>query len=36
MQITDKSEVNIKILVSEVTEVEPEKYERMWARVPKR
>ena len=36
MQNTDKSEVNTQILVSEVTEVEPVKYEIMWARVPKR
>jgi hypothetical protein len=36
MQITDKGEVNIKMLVSEVTEVEPVKYEMIWARESKR
>jgi hypothetical protein len=36
MQITDKGEVNIKILVSEVTGIELVKYEMMWARESKR
>ncbi|MFT5900719.1 MAG: hypothetical protein ACI97K_003391 [Glaciecola sp.] len=36
MQITDKGEVNIMIFVSEVTKIEPVKYERMCTMESKR